>query len=57
MLDEIDGIGPKRRDALLAKYKSIDAIKKRTSWSWKDCCRRARPRPCTDFFTMRMVKE
>lgn len=28
MLDEIDGIGPKRRDALLAKYKSIDAIKK-----------------------------
>lgn len=27
MLDEIDGIGPKRRDALLKKYKSIDAIK------------------------------
>ncbi|MDD6273332.1 MAG: excinuclease ABC subunit UvrC [Clostridiaceae bacterium] len=27
MLDEIDGIGPKRRDALLQKYKSIDAIK------------------------------
>ncbi|MBE6934915.1 MAG: excinuclease ABC subunit UvrC [Ruminococcaceae bacterium] len=27
MLDEIDGIGPKRRDALLAHYKSIDAIR------------------------------
>ena len=27
MLDEIDGIGPKRRDALLARYKSIDAIR------------------------------
>ena len=27
MLEEIDGIGPKRRDALLAKYKSIEAIR------------------------------
>jgi len=28
VLDDIDGIGPKRRDALLAHFGSVDAIKK-----------------------------